>query len=154
MGYSIVPNIRDNDVVCQVTCEHTDCLAILERWADADCAICGRPMEAGQKFYMNDENKPEHALCVWEIAEKERKEGTAMKQKETEQEEFTDAETAQQDWVDGEIFQLVARLGGVNPANLEWNIEWISEIREAVQDVICDRLKLMTKMEFYPYREI
>jgi len=36
-------------------------------------------------------------------------------------------------------------------SNLNWDIELIGEIRDSVETVLVDKLKLMTEMEFYPY---
>lgn len=68
--------------------------------------------------------------------------------------ELTDAQYAQQDFVDDEIMNLLCRLGNKQEGEIEWDMELISIVREAVQEVICDRLKLMTEMEFYPYMEL
>ena len=62
--------------------------------------------------------------------------------------ELTKAQQEQQDFVDNNVFGLLVGLTG---KELEWDVEHISAVREAVQEVICDRLKLMTEMEFYPY---
>jgi len=35
---------------------------------------------------------------------------------------------------------------------VEWDMEHIGDVREVVQEVIVDRLHLMTEMQFYPYR--
>ncbi|MFA5376705.1 MAG: hypothetical protein WC455_13235 [Dehalococcoidia bacterium] len=65
--------------------------------------------------------------------------------------ELTDAQLGQQDFVDDEIQSLICRLANKEEGELEWDIELISIVREAVQEVVCDRLNLMTEMEFYPY---
>lgn len=67
--------------------------------------------------------------------------------------ELTDVQGGQQDFVDDEIMNLICRLANKQEGEIEWDMELISIVREAVQEVICDRLKLMTEMEFYPYIE-
>jgi hypothetical protein len=62
--------------------------------------------------------------------------------------ELTQAQNDQQDFVDNNIHGLLV---GITGKELEWDMELISIVREAVQEVVCDRLNLMTEMEFYPY---
>lgn len=64
--------------------------------------------------------------------------------------ELTAKQIGQQDFIDSNIYGLLV---GVSEKEIEWDMELISIVREAVQEVICDRLKLMTEMEFYPYIE-
>jgi hypothetical protein len=66
--------------------------------------------------------------------------------------EFTNRETERQDWVDGSIFELLEQCAP-DGAVIEWDIEDISEIREAIQEILVEKHKLMTELEFYPYRE-
>jgi len=70
MGYAIVPNIKDEAVVCQQPCQHKDCAANRAMWTDAKCAICGLPMLPGQTFYFDDNGKPEHASCLYDKVNK------------------------------------------------------------------------------------
>lgn len=65
--------------------------------------------------------------------------------------ELTPKQYEQQDFVDDEIMNLICRLANKAEGELEWDMELISIVREAVQEVICDKLKLMTELEFYPY---
>ena len=67
------------------------------------------------------------------------------------EDEFTQQETDRQDYVDNVIQHTLDRLAGTA---IDWNIEYIGEIRDAIQSIIVDELKLMTEQEFYPYREI
>jgi hypothetical protein len=75
--------------------------------------------------------------------------------------ELTRTELDQQDEVDNAIHNLIEDLAtpfmegtpGFNPDDpVEWDIEDISNIREAVQDVLVKKLKVCTEMQFYPYR--
>jgi hypothetical protein len=77
MGYSFVPDIKDEAVVCQKQpCGHRDCKANIEQWKDAKCSICGEPLLAGQPFYYTSHEEetqcasrptePAHAHCVIE----------------------------------------------------------------------------------------
>ena len=65
---------------------------------------------------------------------------------------FSSEQSERQDWVDNACHGLLTELAGWK--EVEWNIEHISAIREAVQEIIVDELHLMTEMEFYPYIEI
>ena len=51
--------------------------------------------------------------------------------------------------MDNEIFDLVTRL---NPSTkkIEWNIEMIADIRDAIQHWLVDRYKIVGELEFYP----
>ncbi len=88
--------------------------------------------------------------------------------------ELTKEQLERQDFVDNYIFNMVNdlvpdkyRIDGyiaddpepvLGNQPLEWDIEWISEIREAVQEIIADKLLSAIRsdsdkfeMEFYPY---
>lgn len=64
--------------------------------------------------------------------------------------ELTSKQIERQDYVDGHIEELLASL---NPTKreIEYNIEHIGTVRDAVQEVIVDRLKLCSEMKFYPF---
>ncbi len=68
-----------------------------------------------------------------------------------EQDEFTHTETERQDYVDNVIEHTLDRLAGTA---LEHNIEFIGEIRDTIQKILVDKLKLMTEQQFYPFREL
>ena len=55
----------------------------------------------------------------------------------------------QQDFVDNAIFDLINTL---NPTDKEikWDISPISKIRDVIQNLFVDELKLCTEDEFYP----
>jgi len=69
----------------------------------------------------------------------------------------------QQDAVDNACFNLIREMAGEDPSaddiakgdqgGIEWDMELISIVREAVQEVVCDRLKIMSPMVFYPWIE-
>lgn len=63
--------------------------------------------------------------------------------------ELTKKQTERQDFVDNQIFEL---LQSVIPTSkkLEWDIEMIASVREAIQEQIVDNKKLMKEFEFYP----
>jgi hypothetical protein len=65
--------------------------------------------------------------------------------------ELTGAQADRQDCVDSAIHALLNDLA--IGQEIEWDMEFIGDVREVVQEIICDRLKLMTEMEFYPYIE-
>ena len=67
MGYGITPEVG-GDFICAAPCEHKDC-ALNRTLIAKPCAICGKPMGEGVKFFFNGKNEPEHALCVWTAQE-------------------------------------------------------------------------------------
>ncbi|KKS38547.1 MAG: hypothetical protein A3G49_06575 [Candidatus Sungbacteria bacterium RIFCSPLOWO2_12_FULL_41_11] len=62
-------------------------------------------------------------------------------------------ELERQDFVDNEIFELIQKL---LPADkqLEWNIEIIGDVRDAIQEQIVDKQKAMSEEQFYSYLKI
>lgn len=62
--------------------------------------------------------------------------------------ELTKAQQGQLDFVDNNIHGLLVGLTG---QEIEWDMELIGIVVDAVREVICDKLKLMTEMDFYPY---
>jgi len=64
---------------------------------------------------------------------------------------LTDAQVERQDAVDNACHSLLNELAPNDV--IEWNQEYISAVREAVQEVIVEKLHLMTEMDFYPYLE-
>ena len=74
MGYAIVPDIKDEKVVCQSLCRHRDCAANRKEWGGAVCVTCGHPLTPGQAFYYADGATPdhpkhEHAGCAYDRVE-------------------------------------------------------------------------------------
>lgn len=65
--------------------------------------------------------------------------------------QLTKAQLNRQDGVDNACHQLLCDLAGNR--DLDWDLEHIGEVRSAVQEVLVDKLHLMTEMEFYPYIE-
>ena len=53
MGYCIVPDYRNEAVVCQHPCHHTGCAAYRRDWLSGDgiCRVCGQQLEPGQSYY-------------------------------------------------------------------------------------------------------
>lgn len=66
--------------------------------------------------------------------------------------EYTENESEEQDGIDSSIYTLVndSRKDGTPP--IEWDIEWISEIRDIMQSVLCTKETGLTEYQFYPYR--
>lgn len=54
-----------------------------------------------------------------------------------------------QDYVDACCFNLISELA--NGTQTEWDINLITKIRMAVQQVICEDLELMSELDFYPW---
>lgn len=65
--------------------------------------------------------------------------------------ELAKEQLERQDFVDNECNELILKLGRTCTP---WNIELIAIVRDAVQEVIVDKLHRMTEMEFYPYIEL
>ena len=63
--------------------------------------------------------------------------------------ELTGAQIDRQDCVDSAIHALLNDLA--MGQEIAWDMEFIGDVREAVQEVIVDKLHLITEMEFYPY---
>ena len=65
--------------------------------------------------------------------------------------ELSRNEIERQDFVDNAIFHLIKKL---NPSSkeIDWNIEMIGEVRDAVSSLIVNDLKLCNEYEFYPYK--
>lgn len=55
-----------------------------------------------------------------------------------------------QDFVDNEIFKLIQKLVPASK-QLEWNIEIIGAVRDAIREQIVDDKKIMEEDQFYPY---
>jgi hypothetical protein len=68
--------------------------------------------------------------------------------------EFTGREAERQDCVDNAIYNLLLELGLTNEDSLEWDIEEIGEVRDAIQDILVGKHKIMSEQQFYPYREL
>ncbi len=76
--------------------------------------------------------------------------------------ELTDKQIEQQDIVDNAIFSLVNSLIPTDDnQQLDWDIEWISGLRENIQDIIYEKGKFSAfctrdefEMKFYPYIEL
>lgn len=66
--------------------------------------------------------------------------------------ELTNSQLWRQDVVDNEIHSLIQKLAG-NLHHIEWDIENIGDIRDVVEDVIVNRLKIMDAQKFYPFVE-
>jgi len=61
--------------------------------------------------------------------------------------ELTEEQLKQVDRIHNVCYAAVCELSG---KVVPWNIEWIGELADKIQDIICDRLKLKTEDEFYP----
>jgi hypothetical protein len=59
-------------------------------------------------------------------------------------------EIARQDFVDNKIFELMQELLPENES-LDWDIETIAAVREAIRMQIVESKKILTEQEFYPY---
>ena len=63
---------------------------------------------------------------------------------------FTNAQVERQDIVHNACHQLICDLAG---HDVEWDMEHIGDLADQVEEIVCDRLQLMSKMEFNPYIE-
>lgn len=68
MGYLIVPDLKNEFVVCQSPCDHKDCASLRKEWAEAKCTLCGKPMLPGEAFYYDGDSHM-HAVCRLEQVE-------------------------------------------------------------------------------------
>lgn len=70
MGYCIAPDMKQEKLVCQSPCKHSDCMAIREDFiTHANCRICGKPIKAGDAFFYEPERgkyTKVHRLCFME----------------------------------------------------------------------------------------
>jgi tRNA uridine 5-carbamoylmethylation protein Kti12 len=63
---------------------------------------------------------------------------------------LTKRQIERQDFVDNEIFELLQKF--LPPSKtMKWDIEAIGAIRDAIQEQIVDKQKLMGEVQFYPY---
>ena len=63
---------------------------------------------------------------------------------------LTKLQIERQDFVDNEIFELLQKF--LPPLKtMNWDIEVIGAIRDAIQEQIVDKQKLMSEVQFYPY---
>jgi len=64
--------------------------------------------------------------------------------------ELSKAQLGRQDAVHNACHALIEELAG---QKVKWDIEQIGEVADVVQGIVCDKLGLMTEMEFMPYVE-
>lgn len=64
--------------------------------------------------------------------------------------ELTRAQLRRQDEVDNAILELVRSLAPQG-APVEWDAEMVYTIRDKIEYWLCERLGVMSDMEFYPY---
>lgn len=62
MGWFVVPDTADPELVCREPCDHPVC-AKLRKFDTRTCRICGQGFEAGQRFYFQDDEAV-HAVCA------------------------------------------------------------------------------------------
>ena len=67
--------------------------------------------------------------------------------------QLTKQQIVRQDFVDNQIFELINSLIPQSK-RLEWDIEVIADIREALRREIVDRLKVVDETNFYPFIKI
>jgi hypothetical protein len=65
---------------------------------------------------------------------------------------MTDQQIARQDEVDNVIHDVLELLVP-NDNHVEWDIELIGKVRDAIQEVLVEDLKVCTEQEFYPYEK-
>jgi hypothetical protein len=64
--------------------------------------------------------------------------------------ELTPEEIKRQDKVDNMIMELIVRCAPPD-AIIDWDIELIGQVRDALWGIIVEQLNLMTSYAFYPY---
>jgi len=63
MAAGYVPDMKNEDIVCQSKCKHRDCAANRKQWIDGKCRICNKGFLPGKRFYYEDTGAV-HALCL------------------------------------------------------------------------------------------
>ncbi len=63
--------------------------------------------------------------------------------------DLTKQQIERQDFVDNQIFELMQKLLP-SSRQTDWNIEAIGAVRDAFQEQIVDKQKLMSNVKFYP----
>ena len=66
---------------------------------------------------------------------------------------LTKKQIERQDFVDNQIFELMQKLLPVSKT-LKWDIEAISEIRDAIQAQVIGKKGVISEKQFYPYLKI
>ena len=66
-------------------------------------------------------------------------------------EELTQSQLDRQDMVDNAIYQLFLELNPNQGKQIDWDIHWISEVREVMERVFVHELAVCDDLTFYPY---
>jgi len=66
---------------------------------------------------------------------------------------LTRQQVERQDFVDNQIFELLQKLFS-SSKRIDWDIEIIGAVRDAVREKIVGKQKLMSEARFYPYLKI
>lgn len=67
--------------------------------------------------------------------------------------QLTKKQIERQDFVDNQIFELIQKL--LPPSKkMDWDIEIIGAVRDAICEQVVDKQKIMSEGRFYPYLEI
>ena len=66
-------------------------------------------------------------------------------------EELSQTQIDRQDMVDNAIYQLFLELNPNPNKQIDWDIHWISEVREVVERVIVHEMEACDDLTFYPY---
>ena len=63
--------------------------------------------------------------------------------------QLTKKQIERQDYVDNQIFDLIQKL--LPPLKkMDWDIETIGIVRDAIQEQVVDKQKIMSERQFYP----
>ena len=66
---------------------------------------------------------------------------------------LTKQQIGRQDFVDNQIYETLQKLIPLSKM-IEWDIEIIGTIREAVREQIVDERRIMNEIKFYPYLKL
>ena len=66
---------------------------------------------------------------------------------------LTKKQIKRQDFVDNQIFELIQKLLPASKT-VEWDIEAIGEIRDAIRAQIVNKKRIINEAQFYPYLKI
>lgn len=63
---------------------------------------------------------------------------------------LTKQQIERQDFVDNQIFELIRKLLP-SSKKIDWDVEAIGAVRDAIREQIVNKQKLMSETQFYPY---
>lgn len=62
MAAGVMPKLGE-PTTCETTCSHSDCM-FWRKTIGSPCDSCGRPINAGQRYYQRENKTLVHASCI------------------------------------------------------------------------------------------